>query len=220
MKVLITAGGTKEYIDGVRFIGNSSSGRTGSVLADYLSAKGHSVVWLGADTAIRPQKVADQHHFIGYQDLASQLQKLLSNNHYDVIFHAAAVSDYQLVGIRADGLEVALNRQHKINSQAETLQLTLTKQAKIINQLLDWSVNKEVKVVGFKLTHTKDLNQQQQAVEKLLVQPAVFAVAHNDLNDISRHAHPFNLYVKGRDTYACDDIKAVVNVLMTLWEMG
>lgn len=220
MNILITAGGTKEFIDGVRYLGNTSSGRTGATLADYLSSKGHSVVWLGADDAVRPQSVQKPYYFTDYDDLASNLEKLLSEQSFDAVFHAAAVSDYKVTAIQSAGEQLAVDQNYKISSTADTLQLTLVKQAKIINRLMDWSVHKGLKVIGFKLTHTEDTEQHYKAVNKLLSQPDIHAVVHNDLNDISKNHHPFNLHVRDRDAFACDDIKAVVNVLMTLWEMS
>ncbi|MGH7994919.1 MAG: phosphopantothenoylcysteine decarboxylase, partial [Opitutaceae bacterium] len=46
MKILITAGASREAIDAVRFISNVSSGRTGAALADALVALGHRVTML------------------------------------------------------------------------------------------------------------------------------------------------------------------------------
>ena len=54
LKVLVTSGGTKESIDGVRFISNLSSGRTGSIIADYFSRRDHNVTSLHAKDAVTP----------------------------------------------------------------------------------------------------------------------------------------------------------------------
>ncbi len=54
-RILITAGGTREPIDSVRYIGNMSSGRTASRLADELTDAGHRVTWLGAEDAVTPE---------------------------------------------------------------------------------------------------------------------------------------------------------------------
>jgi len=220
MNILITAGGTKEFIDGVRYLGNASSGQTGAILADYLSSKDHSVVWLGATDAVKPQSANQAYFFTDYDELAKSLKSLLSEQAFDAVFHAAAVSDYKVTGIQSGGNQLSPDRNLKISSGSETLKLTLSKQPKIINHLVDWSVNKQLKVIGFKLTNTEETNQQQQAVNKLLSQPGIYAVAHNDLHDMSELHHPFRLHVHDRDAFACADIKAVVNVLMTLWEMG
>ena len=49
MRFLITAGGTREYIDPVRFISNASSGRMGYALARAALKAGHAVTLVTAD---------------------------------------------------------------------------------------------------------------------------------------------------------------------------
>jgi phosphopantothenoylcysteine decarboxylase/phosphopantothenate--cysteine ligase len=49
MKILVTFGGTREYIDAVRFITNLSTGGTGRAIAAYLSRKKHEVFCLCAE---------------------------------------------------------------------------------------------------------------------------------------------------------------------------
>ncbi|GAI65041.1 unnamed protein product, partial [marine sediment metagenome] len=48
MHFLITAGGTREYIDPVRFISNASSGRMGYALARAAQKAGHRVILISA----------------------------------------------------------------------------------------------------------------------------------------------------------------------------
>ncbi len=54
-RVLVTAGGTREPLDGVRFLGNRSSGRMGVALAAEASARGAEVVTLLANADVRPE---------------------------------------------------------------------------------------------------------------------------------------------------------------------
>ena len=53
-RVLVTAGGTREPLDDVRFLGNRSSGRMGIALAAEASARGAEVVTLLANASVRP----------------------------------------------------------------------------------------------------------------------------------------------------------------------
>jgi len=50
--VLVTAGGTREPIDSVRFLGNSSSGRMGLALAEAALARGAAVTLIAANVAL------------------------------------------------------------------------------------------------------------------------------------------------------------------------
>jgi len=59
MNFLITAGGTREYIDPVRFISNASSGRMGYALARAALKAGHAVTLITAPTALKPPAGAD-----------------------------------------------------------------------------------------------------------------------------------------------------------------
>ena len=52
MHFLITAGGTREYIDAVRFISNASSGRMGCALARAALRSGHKVTLIGAPMTV------------------------------------------------------------------------------------------------------------------------------------------------------------------------
>ena len=54
MRVLVTAGPTREAIDPVRFISNQSSGRMGYEIARALLRRGHQVVLVSGPTALRP----------------------------------------------------------------------------------------------------------------------------------------------------------------------
>ncbi len=102
-RILITAGGTREPIDSVRYIGNTSSGRTASRLADELTQAGHRVTWLGADDAVMPRLSCDMQRFCSFADLALQLQTLLAADDYDMVIHAAAVSDFSVAGVLNPG---------------------------------------------------------------------------------------------------------------------
>jgi phosphopantothenoylcysteine decarboxylase/phosphopantothenate--cysteine ligase len=93
LKVLVTAGGTREPIDSVRFIGNSSSGRMGFALAPAARARGAEVTLLAANVALaEPPGVARQ-------DLATaaELQEACEREFpaCDVLLMAAAVADFR-----------------------------------------------------------------------------------------------------------------------------
>ena len=79
-RILITAGGTRESIDSVRYIGNMSSGRTASVLADELTSAGHRVTWLGARDAVQPAMVNRLEFYTSFSDLQTRLQILLGSD--------------------------------------------------------------------------------------------------------------------------------------------
>lgn len=206
MNILITAGGTKEFIDGVRYIGNSSTGSTGAKLADHLIADDHQVTWLGAKSAIRPSaKNVNQVSYETFDELSLQLQQVLAAADFDVVFHAAAVSDFKVSSVVLNGEHFCAGRDVKLPSAAN-VQLNLSQQPKLVASLKQWSKNPALKVVAFKLTNNKDSQAQQAAINKLMNQDAVNWVAHNDLHDISSSKHSFNLYSETGFVTACKDI--------------
>lgn len=96
MKLLITAGPTREPIDAVRFISNRSSGRMGMALADAAAHAGHDVTLL-LGPVMAPTTLGDRVEVIRFQTTA-ELQDLLEA-HFpacDRLIMAAAVADYRV----------------------------------------------------------------------------------------------------------------------------
>src|SRR5512136_2309382 len=92
MRTLITAGGTREYLDPVRFISNASSGRMGYALARAALRAGHKVTLITAPTALKPPTGAK---VIAVQSAAEMFQAV--KKHFprcDCLIMAAAVADY------------------------------------------------------------------------------------------------------------------------------
>jgi phosphopantothenoylcysteine decarboxylase/phosphopantothenate--cysteine ligase len=93
LTVLVTAGGTREPIDSVRFVGNRSSGRMGFALADEAAALGAEVTVIAANVALaRSPRV----HYIDVTT-AAELQEACAAHfaQADVLLMAAAVADYR-----------------------------------------------------------------------------------------------------------------------------
>jgi len=202
--ILITAGGTREPIDSVRYIGNMSSGRTASSLADELTATGHNVTWLGARDAVRPASTSKLEFYNSFSDLASRLQTLLGSGEYDVVIHAAAVSDFSVADVETGNGDAVSVAGGKLSSGSD-LVLRLKRNPKLLDRLKDWSANPALQVIGFKLTDTDDPRQRLVAVRKQLDNPVVDAVVHNDLADISATGHKFCLHTSGNRPVICEN---------------
>lgn len=215
-RILITAGGTRERIDSVRYIGNMSSGRTASRLADELTTAGHELTWLGAENAIRPENVNRIETFYSFADIETQLRNLLATGDYDIVIHAAAVSDFSVAALETDDGN-KLEQQGKLSSDSDLL-LRLKPNPKLLGQLKNWSANPDLKVIGFKLTDTDDPQQRIAAVKKQFDHSNVDAVVHNDLSDISETAHSFNFYASLQEPVHCADGKILANTINQLME--
>lgn len=183
-KVLITGGGTREPIDAVRYIGNTSTGRTSAQLANAMHERGMAVTWLGARSAIHPQKGPDISEYETFDELQERLFAAVSGSHYDLVVQAAAVADFSPVGGEAAG---------KMSS-GEALTLELAPNPKLINSIRSHSLNPAVRVIGFKLTAGASSKDARQAVARLFAGGGVDLVVHNDMREIDDGHHRFRLF--------------------------
>jgi len=90
-RVLVSAGGTREPIDSVRFVGNRSSGRMGVALAEEARRRGADVTLLAANLAVPPPVGVE---VISTPTVADLAREALSRTDYDVVVMAAAPADY------------------------------------------------------------------------------------------------------------------------------
>jgi phosphopantothenoylcysteine decarboxylase / phosphopantothenate---cysteine ligase len=93
LRVLVTAGGTREPIDSVRYLGNRSSGRMGFALADEAARQGAEVTVIAANVGL------PRHPRVSYLDVetAAEMQAACAERFpaCDVLLMAAAVADYR-----------------------------------------------------------------------------------------------------------------------------
>ncbi len=216
-RILITAGGTREPIDSVRYIGNMSSGRTAAGLVDGLAVAGHRVCWLGAENAIRPERADAINHFSSFSELECQLKSILAADKYDVVIHAAAVSDFSIDSITTCNGDQGEAVHGKLSSETGLL-LRLKPNPKLLGQIKSWSANPDVRVIGFKLTDSEDPLQHLTAVTKQFDNSGVDAVVHNDLSEINAMSHPFNLYTPGQRPVFCADNGELVTTINKILE--
>jgi phosphopantothenoylcysteine decarboxylase/phosphopantothenate--cysteine ligase len=190
MKILITAGATREPVDDVRYLSNLSTGATGAALADALAAHGHEVTLLHGTGAAEPRRVRDLHVFSSANDLQARLKGLLFSGDYGAVIQCAAVADYTPARVP----------HGKISSQLKGLTLRLVPVPKILPQIKTFARGGAPPlVVGFKLTAGAGRVAREAAVARLMAGGTVDAVVHNDLDDLSDNkTRPFRAYVKGR----------------------
>ena len=138
MHFLITAGGTREYIDPVRFISNASSGKMGCALARETLKAGHRVTLITTPTAQREPTGAK---VVKVETAAEMFEAV--KKHFpkcDCLVMAAAVADYT----------PARPAKTKLKKTADSLTLKLKPTADI----LKWAGNHKKKgqvVAGFAL---------------------------------------------------------------------
>jgi phosphopantothenoylcysteine decarboxylase/phosphopantothenate--cysteine ligase len=150
MHLLITAGGTREYIDPVRFITNASSGKMGYALAGAAVKAGHKVTLISSSDLQPPVGV----EFVGVDSAAEMFVKVKKHfSRCDCLIMAAAVADYTPV--------------KKAKTKIKKANKSLTIKLKPTADILKWAgKNKKKKqiVVGFAL---EDKAIQTRAEKKL-----------------------------------------------------
>jgi phosphopantothenoylcysteine decarboxylase/phosphopantothenate--cysteine ligase len=178
LRILITSGGTSETIDGVRVIGNTSSGRTGAGLAEHLVRCGHEVVLVRAVNSAACPPLAREERFRTSAELEAVLRHLLARESFDVVVHAAAVSDFRVKAVMVNGVRQLPGGKLDSGTAA---QLELQPAPKLLARLREWSQTAELTVVAFKLTSGASTAEAQNAVERLFAEAAPDYVVHNDL---------------------------------------
>jgi len=134
-RVVVTAGGTREPIDAVRFVGNRSSGRMGAALAAEAHRRGAQVTLIASNLTIEPPTGVDVVQAPTAADLA---EETLTRADADVVVMAAAVADYRPA-------EAEANKRPK---DGQTWPLELEPTDDILRTLGDRSANGRI-LVGF-----------------------------------------------------------------------
>jgi len=137
-RVVVTAGGTREALDPVRFIGNRSSGKQGVALALAAAARGASVTLIGANLEVHAPATVEVVHVGSTLELASAVAEAATSA--DIVIMAAAVADYRP--------ETVAEGKIKKETQGDTLQLTLVKNPDILQALAASRPDGQI-VVGF-----------------------------------------------------------------------
>lgn len=204
MKILITSGGTKIPIDRVRSITNMSKGTFGSRIADAFFNEGlkmfryknehdiliNKITFFMAKGSKLPtlQSVNDEIYEDGYRpieyveystfdDYKNGIEKLLTEETYDIIVVAAAVSDYG----------VANYYNGKYRSREDDMCIKLVKLPKILPIMRKLAPNSII--CGFKLLVDSTEDELVEAMKKQIAESDVDLVIGNDLRDIKADNH-------------------------------
>src|SRR5204863_5007453 len=98
-RVLVSAGGTREPLDSVRFLGNRSSGRMGVALAEEARLRGAEVTLVASNVVVPPPGKIE---LIAAPTAADLEREVLARADADVVVMAAAVADYRPSEARTD----------------------------------------------------------------------------------------------------------------------
>lgn len=193
MRILITAGGTEEPVDGVRRLTNTSTGATGGMIARIFAEHGADVLLLHAERAPLDSIEVERDTFVTFTDLENALRGHLGAEDWDAVVHLAAVSDYAVAGINIDGRTVPHGNEGKISGGHEVV-IRLTPNPKLIDSLKLWSRNRGIRIIGFKLTNDPDPPARAARVRKMLDRGTIDYAVHNELSEITAQRHPAEIW--------------------------
>lgn len=153
-KILVTAGGTREPIDPVRFIGNRSSGKQGFALALAAANRGAEVHLITANSDLP----AIEGITTTYVETADQMAAVLKHefNYADALIMSAAVSDFKV----PNSSEVKIHKD-------QIDQLSLEKNEDILNSIGKMKKSNQI-TVGFAAeTMSSEADLQAAGIKKL-----------------------------------------------------
>lgn len=136
--VVVSAGGTREPLDPIRFLGNRSSGKQGVALAEAAAARGARVTLIAANLEV----AAPANVEVRVVSTALELERAIREvgTTADVIIMAAAVADYRPADVRSDKI--------KKDDTGDTLVLELVKNPDILAGLTAERNHPQI-IIGF-----------------------------------------------------------------------
>lgn len=155
MKICVTAGPTREFIDPVRFISSPSSGKMGYFLAQEMLKQGHEVTLISGPVSLKKPTGIIVKYVQTAKEMRDQVVKGIAN--FDVLVMTAAVCDYSLPEIHTN----------KIKKNDSELVLSLVENPDILKEVS--KVDHDAYVVGF-AAESEDLieNARKKMFEKKL----------------------------------------------------
>jgi phosphopantothenoylcysteine decarboxylase / phosphopantothenate---cysteine ligase len=137
-RILVTAGGTREPLDPVRFLGNRSSGRQGAAIALAAAARGAEVTLIAANLEIDAPAGMTVQHVGSATELEAAANAAAADA--DVVIMAAAVADYRP--------ETVAEAKIKKETQGDVLDLRLVRNPDILHGLAERRRSGQV-IIGF-----------------------------------------------------------------------
>ncbi len=172
-KVIVSAGGTKERIDPVRYITNDSSGKTGHAIAEAAYHQGADVT-LVTTSELKVPEAIKRIQVSSAQEMYEEVDERFADS--NILIMSAAVSDY--------GVRKQAKTKIKKEEQADTMNIELQKNPDIVKTM---GLKKETQfVVGFA---AETENVEEYAMKKLQDKKMDMIVA----NDVSRKDTGFNV---------------------------
>ncbi|CAN5419020.1 bifunctional phosphopantothenoylcysteine decarboxylase/phosphopantothenate--cysteine ligase CoaBC [soil metagenome] len=137
--IVVSAGGTREFLDPVRFLGNRSSGKQGFAIAEAAIARGARVTVVAANVTVEPPAGIDLVRVVSTEDLRQQMLALATEA--DAVIMAAAPADFRPSSY--------VDAKIKKRADGQTPQIHLIENPDILVELVAIRAHKLPVIVGF-----------------------------------------------------------------------
>ncbi len=203
-EIFVTAGGTRAYLDAVRYLGNRSSGRLGAEIAAECLRRGAYVSYFHGESALTPIRLVKMNEMqlpeeaLGrldlieietVQQLAGAIERELKEGYYDVAIHAMAVLDF------IPDIESTQPGKKKSDMQEWTIKLVRT--PKVIDMIK--KISPATLLVGFKLEINITPEGLEESARKLMEHSGAEIVVANDIAHIKQSGYKCSLLERSEE---------------------
>lgn len=205
--IIVTSGGTREYVDDVRVMTNISSGALGAKIAAELYHNGARVHYIhgkgsvmpSVDEGINESARLNTYPIVTCQDLYDTLKSLCIAFKPFSVIHSAAVSDFTFKS----------DKPIKLSSSDEEgfidyMRQTITRNPKIIQKIKEWAP--ETHLIGFKFTVGKTADELEQIAWDMGKKTMCYGVIANDKEMMKREKTHTAFWVPTH----CDTFKRIL----------
>jgi phosphopantothenoylcysteine decarboxylase/phosphopantothenate--cysteine ligase len=200
LKVLVTSGGTREYIDDIRVMTNISSGKLGAMIADKFVCEGHRVTYLYSKGSKLPNLYYPNRTHVTnpivieantVNEVSDYMPSLLPE--VDVMVHAMAISDFTF-----DRKKAVKCSSNDLMGFIEHMQKTIRSTPKIIARIK--RLNPDVFLVGFKFEVGRSEDELVEIARKQIEKAGSDLVFAND-KEMMKQCKNHIGFVVGPDDY-------------------
>lgn len=187
MRILVTAGPTREPIDSVRYITNASSGKMGFAVASHALSAGHEVCLVYGPTHIPPPEGVNAIAVRTADEMIDACLKELSEG-YDVFVCAAAIGDYTPVKVESGKIKSGGELSIKLKPTRKLTKLACEK-------------FKDLFVVGFKAEYNVSEDDLVESARGKLVGDGLDVIVANDIGKHRFGADETEVYFIGESGF-------------------
>jgi phosphopantothenoylcysteine decarboxylase/phosphopantothenate--cysteine ligase len=205
LRVMVTAGPTYEHIDPVRLITNRSSGKMGFAMAREASRRGAAVTLVSGPSLLAPPLNIDLIPVETAQEMAEMVADRLKESKFDVMFAAAAPSDFQPIKPAVEKIsskmeapfDLKVKPTEKVIRRAKKVQPDIF----LVAFKAEWGANRDEMIARAKL-FLKEADADMVAVNNVTIRGIGFGADTNQILLVKKDGRTINIHLALKQTVA------------------